>query len=775
MDGASDLEEHDAGTNPADPLDRPMSWMAEGHLHWEGLTGKEYRVLRGTSPGALSEVAHIVSGGGAHFWLDPDPLSVPAFYAVEIVDTQIDSDGDGVLDSEEALGGTDPHNPNSDRYGSGDYNRLRHASDDPNEVELVLMRDEQGEDWPFPNAVGLRRISGLGAVLATISWSGSATQGVDYGPIATTLTLASGEMDTWLSFDLIDDQLAESEETITVTLTNPADGHFSISGTAEVTLRIKDDDTTSQPDGTGIRRFLTQSTFGPTEGLVSSVNSLGFASWIETQFTLPVGAHAPLLQARANAGLDVYSPHKSIAWWEQVMTAQDPLRQWVAYALSQILVISDVGALDNEPIGMMHYYDRLLEHSFGNYRDLLMEVSLHPCMGIYLSHMKNLPPDEDLGRFPDENYAREIMQLFSIGLWELNPDGSQKLGSDGEPIPTYSNEDITQYARVFTGLSWGGPLNDPTDAGHFHWGERDFSASMHMYDGAFSFWNPIINGWDIYYLHDRDEKVLIDGTVLPANQSGMADVEAAIDSLFLHPNTGPFICRQLIQRMVTSNPSPGYVQRVASAFADNGSGVRGDMKAVVRAILLDTEARDMSRVRMDAHGKLREPYLRYVAMGRAFEASAPSNRWELAYLGEDFGQEPLQSPSVFNFYMPDHSPNGLLGDAGLLGPEFQITTDVTATSVRNRFYRGVFNFMNRWTDDPANEVTLNLTQVSALSDQPDRLVQFVAERLAGNRLSVAEHAIVAAAVNRVTADDTLGRAQIAVYLIATSPASAILK
>jgi uncharacterized protein (DUF1800 family) len=307
---------------------------------------------------------------------------------------------------------------------------------------------------------------------------------------------------------------------------------------------------------------------------------------------------------------------------------------------------------------MANYYDVLVNNAFGNYGDLLLEVALHPCMGLYLSDLGNKKADPVHQIYPDENFAREIMQLFTIGLWELNPDGTRKLDAQGQPIPTYDNHDITELARVFTGLAFGG-----TNVNFGLW-PRDFTQPMKM--------------WDAY--HDCEAKTLLRGLQLPkrtassGNQglAGMADVRAAVANLFNHPNVGPFIGKQLIQRFVTSNPSPDYVARVSAAFADNGHGVRGDMKAVVKAILLDPEARDGAKMSDPHFGKMREPFLRFVNFARAFNAASPSGLYILDQFDLDHMEEPMSAPSVFNFFMPNYRPPGALTDANLLAPEFQI-------------------------------------------------------------------------------------------------------
>ncbi len=435
-------------------------------------------------------------------------------------------------------------------------------------------------------------------------------------------------------------------------------------------------------------RFLSRAAFGADLELIEEVAELGEAAWLEQQFDQEPTLHMPLtvdLLERTEEAFDeileilrdhderveekleehleevfgdLYGPSRRFAWWQAAMTGPDQLRQRVAFALSQIFVVSDrVDELADAPEGLASYYDVLVRGAFGNYRDLLLEVTLHPVMGLYLSHLNNRRADPLTGRFPDENYAREVMQLFSIGLYELAPDGSRRLDATGRPIPTYGNPQIVEFARVFTGLGPGGP------EGEFGSDEVDFTRPMRIYQA----------------FHDRGEKRLLGDTVLPAGRRGMRDVEAAIDHLFQHPNVGPFIGRRLIQRLVTSNPSPAYLKRVSAAFDDNGDGVRGDLEAVVRAILLDPEA--VSPADRPPFGQVREPLLRHIAFLRAFRAWSESGSFlELGYrFEEELLQHPLSAPSVFNFFAPDHQPKGL----EWVAPELQITTTSTIVNMAN--------------------------------------------------------------------------------------------
>ncbi len=478
----------------------------------------------------------------------------------------------------------------------------------------------------------------------------------------------------------------------------------------------------SSPTQYEASRFLMQATLGADETEINRVVSMGFEAWIDEQLTIAPGLMEPEIDDRIANDLNTYGQHRHHAWWRQVMTSDDLLRQRIAVALSEILVVSEQSIFDEE--GMANYHDMLLRNAFGNYRDLLKEVSLHPIMGLYLSHMQNRKADPSINRFPDENFAREIMQLFSIGLFELNLDGTHVLDSEGNSIPTYDNTDITNFARVFTGFAFGGPNNDINDQWAFFWGDWDTDEPMKIWVEE----------------HDTDEKTLLRGTVLPAfaNDPGrtpMDDLDDTIDNLFNHPNIAPFIGYRLIQRLVTSNPSPAYVQRVSNVFEDNGSGERGDLGAVVKAILMDSEARVMPGSGSELVGRLREPYLRYVRLMRTFNASSPNGTYQIPEWGafDDFNQYIFASPTVFNFFLPDFVPLGEMEAAGLVGPEFQILNSTTALRSLNAYRDPLSDyFMNQEGDD---RVSLDLSVEYSLSGDVDTLIERVDLLLAYGTLS----------------------------------------
>jgi uncharacterized protein (DUF1800 family) len=513
--------------------------------------------------------------------------------------------------------------------------------------------------------------------------------------------------------------------------------------------------------------------------------NMGYSAWIDDQFTRPIGYIQPWVDWAATNGpsMGLWGNWKEFSWWSRAMGAPnlrpddptvvppDPLRQRVAFALSEILVASDrPEQLAVEQPGMANFYDLFEKHAFGNYRNLLLDVALHPVMGIYLSHLGNQKANTGANIFPDENFAREIMQLFSIGLWQLNPDCTRKLDAQGQPIPTYNNSDITELARVFTGLSFG----NNTD---FALWPRDFTVSM--------------KGWDAY--HDLGPKTLVGGLQLPARTASagntgtatLADVTAAVDNLFNHPNVGPFIAYRLIQRFVTSNPSPAYVGRVTAAFADNGSGGRGDMKAVIKAILLDPEARDPAMMSQPTWGRLREPFLRCVNLAHAFNATSTSGYYLLDQFTLAHLEDPMNSPTVFNFFLPAHIPSGPMEQLGLAGPEFQIINAASAVSGANYFWDHILGDLQYWGAGNANfAVRLNLDPELAMVTSgdinasvpsgeldPDPLLHRLDLVLTGGTLSPQQFQIIRQAMLQIgtgTWQWHRERLRMAIYLITTS-------
>ncbi len=470
---------------------------------------------------------------------------------------------------------------------------------------------------------------------------------------------------------------------ITITTSSGSNGIKTIDGDGLTAQRV------------AAARFLSQAGFGGDLNDIDLINAVGFEQWIDDQVALPASEYLLELEdiwdVIFNGYLDYgipeddifgpYHPHFSYTWFEHLMTEDDQFRQKVSYVLSQIFVVSINSDLRDWAYALASYYDIFQTHGLGNYKDLITEISLHPTMGYYLSHFENPKTDAANNIHPDENYAREIMQLFSIGLNELNLDGTYKLDSNGDKIPTYDNDDIKELAKVFTGLGAGG-IQDWVDwtGGNPVFGigiyATDRTVPMAMYESE----------------HEQGPKVLFGGShTIPAGQTGMEDIEDAIDIIFNHPNVGPFLSRRIIQRMIKSNPSPEYIERVATVFNNNGSGVRGDMLAVIKAVLLDDEARNCDALLVNDPGRLREPIMRLTSLMKAIPLEQDGgNYWEAGVqFNNSMSQQVLASPTVFNFYLPDYQPNGDIGNAGLVAPEFQIFN--TQTSI------GYINEAHSWT------------------------------------------------------------------------------
>lgn len=505
------------------------------------------------------------------------------------------------------------------------------------------------------------------------------------------------------------------------------------------------------PTATQASRFLAQAAMGSTDADIQAVVSLGYDGWLNAQFGkaraptfwdwLVANGYTAIINMFRQDGLDPMA-------WSQLITAEDQLRQRVGTALMSFLVVGiDSTHARWQQFSMAAYMDILWDNAFGNYRTILEKISLSPVMGwsLTFANSKKASPS---GAVPDENYAREIMQLFTIGLYQLNLDGSQKL-SNGKPIETYKISDVTGLARVFTG-----------------WVYTSFAAEttpdplrLQMTQNAAE--------------HELDVKTFL-GTTIPAGTDGMTSLKLALDALFAHPNVAPFVSKQMIQRLVTSNPSPAYIQRVATIFENNGSGVRGDMKAVVRAILLDADARnDAAAAASTTFGKVREPMIRFTNWARAFGASSPSNAWAIdaresfPRLAEGLGR----SPSVFNFFRPEYAPpNTAIATQAMVGPEFQITNEITVV--------GYLNFLLLSMRDGWGDFKGNYTEYLAKAADSQALLDMINLRVAANQVSAATIAQIKTAVDSIassTADDLQNRVFTATLLIMSSPEYIILK
>ena len=443
------------------------------------------------------------------------------------------------------------------------------------------------------------------------------------------------------------------------------------------------------PNLNAASRFLSQASYGGSYEAIEQVAQMGIEDWIDQQFSItrPFDVMGKVVEYQTIKNNAINDPmdegaHRyyfDFAWWQYAMASPDALRQRIALALSEIFVISSFSGFGDNAYAFGSYYDMLLDNAFGNYRTLLEDVTYHPAMAEYLTFMNNPKTNVVEGTFPDENYAREIMQLFSIGLCELNLDGSCKTNNSGNPIETYNNVDIAEFAKIFTGMTYYNPYCTfgcgPMDY------EETYLSNIVMVDAE----------------HEPGSKNLLNGFVVPNRNpvNGDADIADALDNLFNHPNVGPFFGKFMIQRLVTSNPSPGYVERVAEAF--NGQSqygsTRGDMKALIKAILLDEEARSCFAADDNTYGMLREPFVRYMQLCKAFDLNTSSGNFRNAMEGvyNYVGQKPFYSPSVFNFFQSDFQPIGDIEAADKVAPEFQITNTQSIS--------GYFNALNDWIVD----------------------------------------------------------------------------
>jgi len=521
-------------------------------------------------------------------------------------------------------------------------------------------------------------------------------------------------------------------------------------------------------------RFLLQASLSASMGTIAEVRSEGFAPWLDRQFS-----SANSLSARnffADRGLDRVDSNRfynssiigDYMVWSQLMAGDNPVRKRIAFALSEFFVVSISGInLTWRGPAIGEYWDILNRHAFGNFRDLLQDITLNPAMGVFLNTRGNRAADPRTGRVPDENYAREVMQLFTIGLFELNPDGTNRL-VNGNPVETYTSEDVTGLAKVFTGYDFdlGGLAFTPEVGGTRQIPDAEYARRPMTADPTR--WVPArTTGF-----HSSEAKTFL-GLTIPAGTTAPESLRRALDHLFNHPNVGPFFARQMIQRLVTSNPSAAYVGRVAAIFANNGQGRRGDLAAVFKAILTDNEALDPANVANPNVGKLREPVLRYVQLARTFGARSNSGNWQVGDLSDPasaLGQSPLRSPSVFNFFRPGYFPtNTEIANRGLLAPEFQL---VNETSVA-----GYVNFIERAITGgrtPVADITLDFSAEIAIAQDSAALLDRLDLLLTGRQLSQSARDIVRTAMEDVpltassTNADRLRRVQIGVALVLAS-------
>jgi uncharacterized protein (DUF1800 family) len=531
----------------------------------------------------------------------------------------------------------------------------------------------------------------------------------------------------------------------------------------------------TKPDDAGAIRFLSQATFGASTADMRQLREMGLEPWLDQQFNMSrstTGTHLDYVKSQiplpVPQGTTVTMDPLYHSFWRSAMLAPDQLRQRVAFALSQITVISaaDTG-LQDSPHTIASFLDILADNAFGNYRDILQAVSTHPAMGQYLTALGNRG---DNGRTPDENYAREVMQLFSIGLFELNMDGTQKM-TNGAAVETYDMDDIRGLAKVFTGWSWGNQGTADPSNGRFAGNPADPM-------------RRVIPMQFYRQYHSPEAKVFLTANIA-AGTDGIQAMRTALDTLFNHPNVAPFLGRQLIQRMVTSNPSPQYIQRVATAFANGrftspsysiGSGQRGDLKATVAAVLLDPEARSASNVTQEDWGKLREPILRIALLMRAFEATSqsPGQQFRIGNIDNQMFQTPMRSPSVFNFFRPGYvPPNTSIAAKNLVAPEFQIANEVSVATYANTLQNWIPNgFGSTFTGQTGPDIRVTAAGARNLAPDPDKLVAHINLMLTANTMSTTTRDAIRAAVASISAtanNSAANRVNLALFMTMTSP------
>ena len=508
------------------------------------------------------------------------------------------------------------------------------------------------------------------------------------------------------------------------------------------------------PDAT---RLLDQASFGPTPSAVAEAQNMGASAWVDDQLAMPATGYAAIgyIDPNNNVGCPTGSPPTcfrdnytsfplQLQFFHNAVNGADQLRQRVAFAYSQIFVISGIDI--KETYGMRAYQQMLLDNAFSNYRVLLEHVTLNAGMGDYLDMVNNDKPNPSRGLEPNENYAREVLQLFSIGLARLNPDGSVIKDTNGIAVPTYDQDTVEGFAHTFTGWTYA-----PRPGATSRWtNPRNYLGDMVPFDAH----------------HDMASKLLLNGKTLSTGQTPQRDLADALDNIFSHPNVGPFIGRQMIQFLVTSNPTPQYVARITAVFNDNGQGVRGDMKAVIRAILLDAEARGDSKTDI-AYGKLRDPAVYAASLARAFGAKTDG-----VYLNSQsgaMGQAVYVPGSVFNFYPPDYA---LPNSATLVAPQFGVQNTTTTVARFNFVYALLFSANGIAPDNSvpgAIGTKIDLSGYTSFAATPATLVDQLDALMTHTTLTSTEKNAIVTAVNAVPVSDTLGRVRSAAYLIAASP------
>ncbi|MGB2454381.1 MAG: DUF1800 family protein [Akkermansiaceae bacterium] len=658
-----------------------------------------------------------------------------------VVADDFDSDNDGISNLAEGIAGTDPHDPASvlaleHPVLNGPEVRFSWSAE-AGKIYRLERWDPAANGWseaasilPLNTAeiqtVTLDRLDGgvFRLVSADIDMDGDGLSAWEEILIGTSDESAAG-VDGSGEGDFVTALRAlESEEGVV------------LSNGAQLDRRL--------PSEKEAARFLLKASFGPTDESIEEVMSMGLTGWIDSQATIPT---TRLQTSIARNALPINSSRGRDGWWRSANIAPDQLRQRMAYALSQILVVNFQGGsvIGDNYLIQARYYDIFTTGAFGSYRNALEKVTYNPAMGFYLSHLNNRKSDDPVNptRFPDENFAREIMQLFTIGLWELNLDGSRKLDEEGNFIPTYGNQTITEMAKVFTGMSHS-TTNNGRAATSFYDVAR---GNDYLYD---------MKVWDEE--HETGPKSIINGVQLDGSQTGEEEVQAALDALLEHPSLPPFLSRLLIQRFTSSNPSAAYLARVSRVWLDDSSGESADLGEVIKAILLDPEV--LSGDSHQYRGKVREPIIRYASLARAFNLVSENGKYSTnqPLLNDDFGQFPMLSPSVFNFYLPDFAPEGEFRMAGKVSPELQLASLSQLLRSDSRFAASV--------EESGVSGSFDLTKELALVNEPSALVERVDLLMTGGRLKADTKLMILNAVQSEVTD--LEKVRTAIYLVSQS-------
>ncbi len=508
-------------------------------------------------------------------------------------------------------------------------------------------------------------------------------------------------------------------------------------------------------------RFILQASLSVSEAEISNIKSIGFDPWLTAQIDAPVAQTSVAWlssrgydQVTAENYFDNEYPGDYMAW-NQLMSAENGVRKRVALALSEFFVVSLTGLdFSWRSQAIAYYWDQLNSNAFGNYRKLLEDITLNPAMGYFLSTRGNRKEDTRTGRQPDENYGREVMQLLTIGLYQLNNDGTNKLDVNSKPIETYNNSDVSNLARVFTGYDWDftGNVRTPStnDANRMINSVKYTQTPMTLDNTKWEYPQGSSQ-------HSTLEAKFL-GTTIPANTDGVTALKTALDALFNHSNVGPFFARQMIQRLVTSNPSPAYVDRVAKKFNDNGSGTRGDLRAVFKAILMDDEALNAAGLASATFGRVREPMIRLAQWARTFGATSTSGNWKIGNLldqSSQIGQSPFRSPSVFNFFRPGYVPaNTAIATNSLVAPEFQLVNETSTP--------GYVNFMGyaiSSNDGIYSDVKAQYTSEIAIAHDSAALIDRLCLLLAASQISDATKATIRTAVDAIAVTQTSTNAE----------------